>query len=147
MTRNIGIVPIKSYSKRIPNKNFKDLNGKPLWRWTFDVLVKSNIFDYIFLSSDKPDLLKLNNSKNIKLIKRKELCKSNIHASEVIFDILQNHDYKFSSSDNIMMFLPTSPFRSTESIKKASRILKEGFSSVIGISKASKGSNSYRIFK
>lgn len=146
MTRNIGIVPIKSYSKRIPNKNFKDLNGKPLWRWTFDVLVKSNIFDYIFLSSDKPDLLKLNNSKNIKLIKRKEeLCKSNIHASEVIFDILQNHDYKFSSSDNIMMFLPTSPFRSTESIKKASRILKEGFSSVIGISKASKGSNSYRI--
>ncbi len=143
--RNIGILPIKSNSKRLPNKNFRDLCGKPLWRWTFDTLIKCNLFDHIYLSSDDINLFNIPNLNNISIVKRdKKLCQSNIHAIEVIFDILENYENNFSNEDNIMMLLPTSPFREKETIIKTCKLIKEKESAVIGIYKASKGSNSYR---
>ena len=143
--RNIGIIPIKSNSKRLPNKNFRDLLGKPLWRWTFDTLIKYKLFDHIYLSSDNVNLLKTPNLNNISIVERdKKLCRDNIHAIEVIFDILENNEKNFSNEDNIMMLLPTSPFRTKETITKACELIKKSESAVIGIYKASKGSNSYR---
>ena len=143
--RNIGILPIKSNSKRLPNKNFRDLCGKPLWRWTFDTLIKYKLFDHIYLSSDDIKLFNIPNLNNISIVERdKKLCQSNIHAIEVIFDILENHENKFANEANIMMLLPTSPFRAKETIIKTCELIKESESAVIGIYKASKGSNSYR---
>ncbi len=143
--RNIGILPIKSNSTRLANKNFRDLCGKPLWRWTFDTLLECNIFDHIYLSSDDISLFKIPSFDNVSLVKRnKKLCQSNIHAIEVIFDILENNQNNLSEEENIMMILPTSPFRSKDTIKKTCELIGRSESSVIGIYKASKGSNSYR---
>lgn len=47
-----ALIPCRIGSKGIPNKNFRELRGKPLWKWTFDAALKSNIFDKIILSSD-----------------------------------------------------------------------------------------------
>ena len=143
--RNIGILPIKSNSKRLANKNFKDLCGKPLWRWTFDTLLECKIFDHIYLSSDDINLFKIPYFDNVSLVKRnKKLCQSNIHAIEVIFDIIENYQNNFSEEENIMMILPTSPFRSKDTIIKTCELIENSESAVIGIHKASKGSNSYR---
>ena len=142
---NIGILPIKTNSKRFANKNFRDLCGKPLWRWTFDTLIECKLFDHIYLSSDDINLFHIPHFDNVSLLKRdKKLCQNNIHAIEVIFDILENKKNNFSEEDNIMMFLPTSPFRSKDSIIKTCNLIEKSESAVIGIYKASKGSNSYR---
>ena len=143
--KNIGILPIKSNSKRLTNKNFRNLCGKPLWRWTFDILLESKLFDHIFLSSDDITLLDNPNLKNVSLVKReKNLCQSNVHAIEVVFDILKNHHEKTSEEENIMMILPTSPFRSKDTLIKTCELIKKNESSVIGIYKASKSSVSFR---
>ena len=34
----VAIVPIKSQSKRVKNKNFKKINGKPLYKYLLDKL-------------------------------------------------------------------------------------------------------------
>ena len=47
-----ALIPCRTQSKGIPHKNFRELRGKPLWKWTFDAALKSNIFDKIILSSD-----------------------------------------------------------------------------------------------
>ncbi len=145
---NIAIVPLRTGSKRVPNKNFRNLEGKPLWKWTVDILQKSNLFEFIILSSENLNILKIDNYKNVRLHERREeLSMDNIHTIDVVFDILENSDISIKENDNIMLMLATSPFRKLETIKKTLKFLEEGESSVIGIKKASKGSNSYRTFK
>ena len=41
----------KKKSKRVKGKNFKKINGKPLFRFLLDKLLKSN-FDEIYIDSD-----------------------------------------------------------------------------------------------
>ena len=62
---------IKEESKRIPNKNFKDLNGNPLWWYLLSELdgldVTVNTDSQKFLNQ-----LKKSNLKSIKVIKREK---------------------------------------------------------------------------
>jgi len=48
-----ALIPCRTGSRGIIGKNFRELCGKPLWGWTFDVARKSEIFDLIIVSSDK----------------------------------------------------------------------------------------------
>ena len=46
----VAIVPIKSQSKRVKNKNFKKINGKPLYKYLLDKLKFTNfneIYSYL----------------------------------------------------------------------------------------------------
>ena len=46
---NIAILPARSGSKRIKNKNTYVVNGKPLIAHTLDIIKKSRIFDQIIV--------------------------------------------------------------------------------------------------
>ncbi len=52
----IAIIPLRSGSKRIPNKNIKLLNGKPLGSYVLESALKSNIFKEIIVSTDKKEI-------------------------------------------------------------------------------------------
>ena len=146
--KNFAIIPLKSNSKRVPNKNFRTLKDRPLWRWTLDTLLESNLFENIFLSTDKLHLINIKKDKKVITVERKkELCNDNIHAIEVVFDVVNSFKKIIDQDDNIMLMLPTSPFRSIETIKKSCDMIENEASSVIGLNRASKGSNSYRTFK
>lgn len=141
---NIAIVPMKTNSSRVKNKNFRDLAGRPLWRWTVDKILESEIFDKIFLSTDNLNLISDFEHDIVSKVERpKSLCKSEIHTIEVVFNVLKN-EKSLSNKDNIYLLLPTSPFRSIDTLKKTNELLNQDINSVIAISKASKGSNSYR---
>ena len=146
--KHFAIIPVKAKSTRVLNKNFRVLKDKPLWKWTLDKLIETKLFDKIFLSSDMIESFNISNYKNVILHNRsKKLCTGNIHAIEVVFDVLKKNKGLISENDNIMMMLVTSPFRSSDSIKDSCKMIENGANSVIGIHKASKGSNSYRTFK
>ena len=53
----IGIILAKSFSKRLPNKNFKTFNGKPMIAWTIQAAKKSKIFDKIIISTDSKKII------------------------------------------------------------------------------------------
>ena len=48
----IGVIPARSKSKRIKNKNIKSVGGKPIIAWTIEAAKKSKIFDKIIVSTD-----------------------------------------------------------------------------------------------
>ena len=49
---NVAIIPARSGSSRIKNKNIKIFNGKPMIAWSIIAAKKSKIFDYILVSTD-----------------------------------------------------------------------------------------------
>ena len=56
---NIAIVPARSGSKGLKDKNIKVLNGKPLIAYTIEVALKSNQFETVMVSTDSEEYAKI----------------------------------------------------------------------------------------
>ena len=51
-SNRIAIIPARSGSKGLINKNIRPLNGKPLMVYSIDAAVKSGAFSTVFVSTD-----------------------------------------------------------------------------------------------
>jgi len=49
---NVAIIPARGGSKRIPRKNIRKFNGKPIIAWSILAAQMSELFDYIVVSTD-----------------------------------------------------------------------------------------------
>lgn len=52
----LAIIPARGGSKRIPRKNIKPFNGKPMIAWSIEAAVKSKCFDRIIVSTDDEEI-------------------------------------------------------------------------------------------
>jgi CMP-N-acetylneuraminic acid synthetase len=48
----IAIVPMKAHSERVPDKNIRDFNGKPLFCWILDSLLTSKTVSFVVVNTD-----------------------------------------------------------------------------------------------
>jgi len=56
---NLAIIPARGGSKRIPRKNIKNFNGKPMISWSIELAIESKIFDNIVVSTDDEEVKKI----------------------------------------------------------------------------------------
>ena len=54
-----AIIPIKHNSERVPGKNYKDFNGKPLFYWIIKTVLNCNYINKIIIDTDSPTIKKL----------------------------------------------------------------------------------------
>jgi len=52
----VAIIPARGGSKRIPRKNIKEFNGKPIIAWAILAAQESGLFDYIIVSTDDDEI-------------------------------------------------------------------------------------------
>ena len=57
MNKVIVLLPIKKESKRVPKKNFRMLEGKPLYRWILDTLLTCSRVERICIDTDSDELI------------------------------------------------------------------------------------------
>ena len=50
--RDLAIIPARSGSKGLPNKNIRFLGGKPLMAYTIEAALQSGRFDEVMVSTD-----------------------------------------------------------------------------------------------
>ena len=124
---NIAVfTPIKYYSSRVPNKNFTEIGGVPLYERTFNLIqeLKSSINDVFGLDfyvdtdcfnieSQHPMLESMQKS-GIKYIKRdSELAKDTSSGD----DLLRHHIEMYPDYDIYCQLYITCPFQRADSIK------------------------------
>lgn len=54
--KNIAVIPARGGSKRIPKKNIKDFNGKPLIAYPITQALQSNLFEAVVVSTDDEEI-------------------------------------------------------------------------------------------
>lgn len=52
----LAIIPARGGSKRIPRKNIKDFNGKPMIGWSIEAALLSAAFDEVWVSTDDAEI-------------------------------------------------------------------------------------------
>lgn len=121
MSKCLCIIPARSGSKRIKNKNIIKLNGKPLIYYTIQFAKKLNFVDEIIFSSDSKRYLNL--AKKYKInnlsLRPKKISSDN---SQTI-DVVKYENDKIKKYDYVLLLQPTTPFRDIKDFKKAYRIL------------------------
>ena len=114
----VGIIPARSGSKSVPNKNIRLLGNIPLLGWTVKAASKSNLIDKLVFSSDSDEYFKIAKSFNDKLIfhKRSSELSEDVPSELVLLDVLKKFKELFCNDSIIVMLQPTTPFISTKDI-------------------------------
>ena len=118
--KNIAIIPARSGSKRIRNKNLQMLGGKPLIEWTIQSALNSKLFDLILVSTDSVELESLVNRTDsvVSDIRPRALCDDHSTACDVIKYYVDRYD-----GENFCYLQPTSPLRSEVDIIDAYQLM------------------------
>jgi len=116
------IVPARGGSQRLPNKNIKLLNGKPLFFHTIDALIGHELIDRVVFTSDSKEYCELAEKKyadNITILNRpKETATNKTKVVEELKRIFDIHPELFST-EWFGLALPTAPLRSHDTVSNA----------------------------
>lgn len=114
----VALLPMKAHSSRVPGKNFRDLNGKPLFKWMLDTLLTVDEIDAVVINTDAKEILSekgLVLSDRVELRERKaELCGDEVSMNSILED-----DVAAVTADIYLMTHTTNPLLSVETIKSA----------------------------
>lgn len=121
-----ALLPMKEHSERVPGKNFKLLNGKPLFFHIADTLRTTGLFARLVIDTDGNrigDLAKERYGDWAVIIRRPvELQGDHVPMNAVIA-----HDIKVMGCDNdFMQTHSTNPLLKAETIEKATEMYREG---------------------
>jgi CMP-N-acetylneuraminic acid synthetase/regulator of RNase E activity RraA len=117
----VAIVPAKSSSERVPNKNTRPFNGEPLFIYTVRKLLGCDFIDEVYVDSDCAEILKQAVSVGARPMKRDpRLATNNTDGHELFLNEVQHID-----ADIYIQHLCTSPFVRTETIQSGVDLLRQ----------------------
>ena len=110
----LAIIPARKGSKRIPNKNLKKFNGKPLIYWSIKAAHESKYIDKVIVSTDSKLIreISIKHGSDVPFLRPKEISTSTSKSSDVIIHALNN----INGYDYIIYLQPTSPLRDKKDI-------------------------------
>ena len=123
MNSVIALVPMKGYSERVPKKNFKNFNGKPLCHWIIKTLIGSKSIKKIYVNTDCNEISHYlqENFPLVKIIKRpKAICGDFVSMNDVIA-----YDLSQIEGDDFLQTHSTNPMLSAETIQRAVNVYFE----------------------
>lgn len=125
--KNIAIIPARSGSKGLKNKNIKLLNGKPLLAYTIEAAKKSKCFDTIFVSTDSKKYAEIAKQygAEVPFLRSKQNSSDTAGTWDTVKEVLDCYKKLGKEFDNFMLLQPTSPLRTYKDIKNAFELLKE----------------------
>jgi pseudaminic acid cytidylyltransferase len=122
---NIAIIPARGGSKRIPRKNIKEFNGKPMIAYSIEKALDTNLFDKVIVSTDDEEIAKVAESfgAEIPFIRPKDLADDFIGINPVINHALRNvqtDNYKYACC-----IFATSPLLMIDDLKESHKLILE----------------------
>lgn len=118
MNKIIALMPLKANSSRVPGKNFKPLEGKPLFRWMLDKLLASEHIDQVIINTDaQAELEQAGLPDSPKLLIRDR--KPALRGDEVSMNLVLQDDIDNTEADTYLMTHTTNPFISLNTINEA----------------------------
>lgn len=130
--KNIAIIPARGGSKRLPGKNIKLLNGKPLISHSIEAALKAKSISAVMVSSDSEKILNIASSYNEVIIHQREktLASDTSTALELVEHIFLSLNDKYNF---LTLMLPTCPFRNSQHLDEGFSLLNDSDDGVVSV--------------
>ncbi len=133
----LSIIPARSGSKGLINKNILPLLNKPLISWTIEASLQSKYISYTIVNSDSKAILDIAKKYNSNTLMRpNNLALDNTPSEFVVQHTISELRKQNLEFDFIILLQPTSPLRNNDDIDNAFKLLlKSSASSLISVYK------------
>ncbi len=124
---NIAIIPARSQSKRIKNKNIKKFMGKPIIAWSIETAKKSKIFDEIIVSTDSKKIssIAIKYGAKVPFLRSSKLSNDKSNLIEVMSDVAKFYSRKKIKVDYICLIYATSPLLTVKNLINGYKKIKK----------------------
>ena len=131
---NIAVIPARSGSKGLVDKNIKKLCDKPLIAYTIEAAINSGIFDCVHVSTDSKkyaEIAKIYGA-DVPFLRGVEFATDTANIPDAVKEALHNYSKIGRKFDVVAILQPTTPLRSSKDICNAYQLFcdKEAISVV-----------------
>ena len=125
--KNIAVIPARSGSKGLKDKNIKLMNGKPLLAYSIEAALQSGIFDCVHVSTDSDSYAEIGRKygADIPFLRSDEMATDSAGSWDVVLEVIQKYKDLGQTYDMVTLLQPTSPLRNKEDIISAYMEYKE----------------------
>ncbi len=121
MIKKVALIPARKGSKRLENKNIKILNGHPLIAYSIVSAINSGLFSNVVCATDSEEYAKIaiQYGALVPELRKNDISEDvspDIDWVKWILNLLENRGYSY---DQFAILRPTSPFRTSDTIKRA----------------------------
>lgn len=126
MSNILAIIPARSGSKGLKDKNIRKLNGRPMIAYTIEAAQKSGVFKDILVSTDSEEYAEIARKYGayVPFLRSEKSSSDKASTNEVIEEVLMQLEGMGKIYDEIMILQPTSPLRDENDIKEAAELFR-----------------------
>jgi len=124
----LALIPARGGSKRLPGKNIKPLGGIPLIAWTIHAAKESGCCADVLVSTDDPAIASVarEHGASVPWLRPPELATDTASSIDVVIHAVDAYEGENGSVDGVLLLQPTSPFRTTDTIRRAVTLFHGG---------------------
>ena len=133
--RTLVVIPARSGSKGLPDKNIKLLNGKPLIHYSIEVAQQIFNNEDICISTDSDKYIKIAEQTGLKVpfVRSETLSTDEATTQDVLLHCLDFYEKKGVLYEYILLLQPTSPFREKKHLEDILIANKEEFDMIVSV--------------
>ena len=135
----LAIIPARSGSKGIKDKNIRYLAEKPLMAYTIEAAIGSGIFSKVHVSTDSPNyaLIAQKYGAEVPFLREETLATDQSNTWDVVEYVLNEYKKLEEKIDYVCILQPTSPLRNAKHIEESwSRLKQMQADAVVSVCKA-----------
>ncbi len=125
--KNLAIIPARSGSKGVKDKNIRELSGKPLLAYSIDAAQKSGLFQEVMVSTDSEKYAAIAKEcgATVPFLRSEAASTDSADSWSVVREVLSGYREAGQQFDTVCLLQPTSPLRTAEDIIGAYALLDE----------------------
>ena len=123
---NLAIIPARSGSKGLKDKNIKLLSGKPLLAYTIEAARESGLFDEIMVSTDSREYADIAKQwgANVPFLRSNELSNDTASSWDAVKEVIERYKNLGTEFDTVALLQPTSPLRTSNDIIEGYNVIE-----------------------
>lgn len=125
--KRLAVIPARSGSKGLPDKNIRLLAGKPLMAYSIEAARDSGLFDRIYVSTDSEKYKEIGEDygASVPFLRPENLAGDTASSWDVVKHALGAFGEMGEEYEEIVLLQPTSPLRCAGDIRNAYGLMKE----------------------
>ena len=134
--KTLAIIPARSGSKGLRDKNILKIKGKTLIEWAVEGALNSQYIDKVVVSTDSESYAKIakNCNAEIPFLRPSSISSDSSTAVDVIRHALSFYSTQNEQFENIIYLQPTSPLRTSQDLDRCLELL-ENYDDVVSVTK------------
>ena len=119
--RTLAIITARGGSKRIPRKNIKDFNGKPIMAYSIEAAVGSGVFDKVMVSTEDEEIADIarHYGAEVPFYRSEQTAGDYATTTNVLNEVIAEYEKLGETFDIIACIYPTAPFITPARLKEA----------------------------